>query len=66
MVVSITAEVAATVPTEAVAMALTEVAVMVLTGMVEDINSTEIKNGRAIRDGRSFLFQAHKLVHGLS
>jgi hypothetical protein len=31
--------VAATVPTEAVAMALTEVAVMVLTGMVEDINS---------------------------
>ena len=24
------------------------------------------KNGRAIRDGRSFLFQAHRLVHGLS
>ena len=34
-----TTEVAATVPTEAVAMALTEVAVMVLTGTVEDINS---------------------------
>ena len=39
MVVSITTEAAAKVPTGAVAMALTEVAVMVLTGMVEDINS---------------------------
>ena len=39
MVVSITTEVAATVPTGAGARALTEVAVMVPTGMVEDINS---------------------------